>query len=58
MTPELRRVERAAAKAAASRRAYEEAIREACETETIRTVAKAARLSPARVHQIVHRKRR
>ena len=57
MTPELRRVERAAVKAAASRRAYEEAIREACKTQSIRTVARAARLSPARVHQIVHRTR-
>ena len=57
MTPELRRVESALLRKLRARTAYENAIREACETETIRTVAKAARLSPARVHQIVHRSR-
>lgn len=52
----LARVRRAAEKAAAARQAFEEEIRAANETNTMREIAEAAGLTPGRIHQIVHGK--
>jgi hypothetical protein len=50
-------VRRAAAKAASASQARDDAIRAAkASGETIRAIAEAAILSPARVHQILHRR--
>lgn len=51
----LTEVARAAAKAASASKARDDAIRAAHDNgETIRAIAKAAGLSSARVHQILH----
>lgn len=53
-TPPLTRVSQAAAKAAQASHKRDYEIREAAKTHTVRAVAHAAGLSPARVHQIIH----
>ena len=56
MTRVLDKVRRAAAKAASASAGRDAAIREALVTHSVRQVAEAAGLSPARVHQIQHGK--
>lgn len=56
MTEKLEAVERAAAQAAVSREAFEQAIREAHSAgATLRAIAKAAKLSHEQVRRIVSR---
>lgn len=51
----LRKVTRAAPKAVSASQARDEAIRQASkEGATVRAIAKAAGLSPTRIHQILH----
>lgn len=52
---DLARVRRAAEKATTARQEFEQVIREAARTETLRAVAEAAGLSHQRIHQIVKR---
>ena len=55
MTADLRKVARAAAKAASASQARDDMIRAAhASGATIRAIADAASLSPGRVHQILH----
>ena len=54
MTDPLNEVTRAAHKAASARQEFERAIRDARKTHSVRRVAEAAGLSPARIHQIEH----
>ena len=57
VAPALRRVTRAADKAALALKDRDEAIRQAhADGSTIRAIAVAASLSSARVHQILHGK--
>jgi hypothetical protein len=49
----LTRVSTAARKAASARQDFEKAIREAHPESSVRAIAAAAGLSPARVHQIL-----
>jgi hypothetical protein len=54
MADPLTRVRRAARTHAAAREEFDAAIRAAVRERTMREVAAAAGISPARVHQIVH----
>jgi hypothetical protein len=55
--PELQRVSKAADKAASARGTFEQAIRDAHQAGvTIRDIARAAGLSSARIHQLLHGK--